>query len=349
MKIALITDTHFGVRKGDQALHNHFENFYKNTFFPYLQKHNIKTIIHLGDIFDVRKNIDYWSLKWVRNVVLDPIREMGASMTVLAGNHDVFYKNTNEVNSPDLLLGGYQNIEVISEAQTKIFDKLPIFLIPWINPENYNSVMRHINNTQANIAMGHLEISGFIAHQGYVCETGLDRDIFSSKFKKTLSGHFHHRNNDGKIFYLGNPYQMYWNDYGDTRGFHIFDTENTRMNFIKNPYNFFHKIFYNDSKESYYNFDLEEYKNTNVKLIVEHKSDNTQFDYFTSALQDIVVDLKIIEELTQDNFSIQDVDLEHEDTLTVLEKCVDEYSEEYDIVAIKKIMKSLYKEAISIG
>lgn len=349
MKVALITDTHFGVRKGDQALHNHFENFYKNIFFPYLKKNKITTIIHLGDLFDVRKNIDYWSLKWIRDVFLDPIKEMNASLVVLAGNHDVFYKNTNDINSPDLLLSGYDNVKVISEVKTLTIDNLPICFIPWINSENQESVMNHLNDTEATIAMGHLEISGFIAHQGYVCETGLDREIFSSKFKKTFSGHFHHRNDDGKIFYLGNPYQMYWNDYGDTRGFHVFDTSTTRTTFVKNSYCFFHKIFYNDTKQSYYDFDVEPYKSTNVKLVVEQKIDHVQFEHLVSALQDAVVDLKIIEDLSETKISLEDLNLEHEDTLTVLEKCVDEYSEEYDVTALKKIMKSLYKEAVSIG
>jgi DNA repair exonuclease SbcCD nuclease subunit len=349
MKVAIITDTHFGVRKGDQALHNHFENFYKNIFFPYLKKNNITTILHLGDLFDVRKNIDYWSLKWVRNVFLDPIKEIGASLTVLAGNHDIFYKNTNNINSPDLLLAGYDNITVISEAQTKTIDNLPICFVPWINTENYESVLTHIDSTKAKVCMGHLEISGFIAHQGYVCETGLDREIFTSKFKKTFSGHFHHRNDDGKVFYLGNPYQMYWNDYADTRGFHIFDTETLRTSFVKNTYDYFHKIFYDDTKQSYYDFNLDKYQATNVKLIVEQRTDLTQFEHLVSNLQDITVDLKIIEELSNEKISLDDFDLEHEDTLTVLEKCIDEYSQEYDTIALKKIIKSLYKEAVSIG
>jgi DNA repair exonuclease SbcCD nuclease subunit len=314
-----------------------------------LKENNINTVLHLGDVFDVRKNIDYLSLKWAKDVVFTPLKEMGASLVILAGNHDSFYKNTNEVNSPSLLLHEYDNITVVSEIETLNIGGRDICFIPWINTENYNGVMEHIKETPATIAMGHLQISGYIAHQGYVCEEGIDRNIFSSKFSKTFSGHFHHKNGDGKILYLGNPYQMYWNDYGDTRGFHIFDTKTTKLDFIPNPYQFFYKIFYDDTQNDYYEKDLTCYKGTNIKLVVEKKKDLKQFDYLVSQLQDISIDLKIIEELFDSESLPEDFELEHEDTLMVLEKCVDDYSEEYDINTIKNIMKSLYKEAIGMS
>ena len=48
MKIAVITDTHYGARKGSKHLHEYFEKFYKDIFFPELEKNNIDTIIHLS-------------------------------------------------------------------------------------------------------------------------------------------------------------------------------------------------------------------------------------------------------------------------------------------------------------
>ena len=33
MKIAIITDTHYGARKGSKHLHDYFEKFYKDIFF----------------------------------------------------------------------------------------------------------------------------------------------------------------------------------------------------------------------------------------------------------------------------------------------------------------------------
>ena len=65
-KVAILTDTHFGVRKGNQILHDYFEKFYRDTFFPAIDEAGVDTVIHLGDAFDVRKGIDYWSLDWAR-------------------------------------------------------------------------------------------------------------------------------------------------------------------------------------------------------------------------------------------------------------------------------------------
>ena len=50
MKIAILNDTHFGVRNDSEAFRNYQLKFYNEIFFPYIEKHNIKTLIHLGDV-----------------------------------------------------------------------------------------------------------------------------------------------------------------------------------------------------------------------------------------------------------------------------------------------------------
>ena len=62
--------------------------------------------------------------------------------------------------------------------------------------------------------MGHLELNGFVATAGHVMDHGMDMDPFK-KFKKVYSGHYHTRSNVGNIYYLGNPYEMFWNDCQD--------------------------------------------------------------------------------------------------------------------------------------
>lgn len=346
MKVALITDTHYGCKKGDKNIHQYFEKFYNNVFFPELKKRKIKSIIHLGDIFDVRKNIDFWSLEWTKSVIVDQLTNQDIHMTVIVGNHDTYYKNTNAVNSPDLLLVE-ENISIVSEPTTLTFDGTPIFLIPWINKDNYEKTMSRMEDTPAQVAMGHLEIDGFIAHQGHVHQGGMDRSVFK-KFKKTFSGHFHHRNDDGKVFYLGNPYQMYWNDYKDVRGFHIFDTDTHELEFIPNPYELFHKVFYNDEKNTYRNYDFSKYEGTIIKLVVESKTNQIQFDEFVTELQKVAIDLKIIEDIEDQEFDSADIDVECEDTLTVLEQFIDEYGTDCNAVSVKDLIRSLYKEAMDM-
>ena len=233
MKIAIITDTHYGARKGSKHIHDYFEKFYKNVFFPSLEEHNIDTVIHMGDIFDSRKAIDLQSLEWSKKVVFEPMKKY--RLHAIIGNHDCYYKDTNYVNSPELLLNDYSNITTYSEPAEINLDGLDILLLPWINSENYESTKNLIKTCKSKVAMGHLEMNGFQATRGHVMESGMEVDVFE-KFSRVYSGHFHTRSNDGKIYYLGNPYEMFWNDVNDPRGFHIFDTETLTHTPINNPY-----------------------------------------------------------------------------------------------------------------
>ena len=343
MKIAIITDTHYGARKGADYIHSYFKNFYDNIFFPYLEKHNIDTIIHMGDMFDSRKSIDYQSLEWSKRVVFEPLKKY--KVHAITGNHDAYYKNTNKVNSPELLLKDYDNIITYSKPTEINIGGLDILLLPWINSENFEESKEFIDNSKSKIAMGHLEINGFKATRGHMMEDGMDVSIFS-KFEKVYSGHFHTRSTDGKIYYLGNPYEMYWNDVNDKRGFHIFDTENLTHTPIDNPYKLFYNLYYEDTPHQ--TFDSTEYTNKLVKVIVRKKTNTKQFERFIDKLYSSnVQDLKIIENFViqeNENFEID----EEENTLSILNRYIDESEFEYDKNIIKGIFQDLYRQACEV-
>ncbi len=343
MKIAIITDTHYGARKGADYIHSYFKNFYDNIFFPYLEKHNIDTIIHMGDMFDSRKSIDYQSLEWSKRVVFEPLKKY--KVHAITGNHDAYYKNTNKVNSPELLLKDYDNIITYSKPTEINIEGLDILLLPWINSENFKESKEFIDNSKSKVAMGHLEINGFKATRGHMMEDGMDVSIFS-KFEKVYSGHFHTRSTDGKIYYLGNPYEMYWNDVNDKRGFHIFDTETLTHTPIDNPYKLFYNIYYEDTPHQ--TFDSTEYTNKLVKVIVRKKTNTKQFERFIDKLYSSnVQDLKIIENFViqeNENFEID----EEENTLSILNRYIDESEFEYDKNIIKDIFQNLYRQACEV-
>ena len=343
MKIAIITDTHYGARKGADYIHSYFKNFYDNIFFPYLEKNNIDTIIHMGDVFDSRKSIDYQSLEWSKRVVFEPLKKY--KVHAITGNHDAYYKNTNKVNSPELLLKDYDNIITYSKPTEINIGGLDILLLPWINSENFEESKEFIDNSKSKIAMGHLEINGFKATRGHMMEDGMDVSIFS-KFEKVYSGHFHTRSTDGKIYYLGNPYEMYWNDVNDKRGFHIFDTETLTHTPIDNPYKLFYNIYYEDTPHQ--TFDSTEYTNKLVKVIVRKKTNTKQFERFIDKLYSSnVQDLKIIENFViqeNENFEID----EEENTLSILNRYIDESEFEYDKNIIKGIFQDLYRQACEV-
>jgi DNA repair exonuclease SbcCD nuclease subunit len=343
MKVAIITDTHYGARKGSKYLHDYFELFYKNVFFPALEEYGIDTVIHMGDAFDSRKSIDYQSYEWAKRVVFEPLKKYKVHMIV--GNHDCYYKNTNDVNSPALLLESYKNISTYSEPTEVEIDNLKILFIPWINAENFESSVQSIKVSNSTCAMGHLELNGFRAHRGHTMEEGMDGDIFA-KFDKVFSGHYHTRSDDGRIFYLGNPYEMFWNDVNDPRGFTIFDTETLEHVQIDNPYKLFHILYYDDEPASL--FDARGYKDKIVKIIVRNKPRPREFEKLIDKVYSAgVQELKIVE-----NFEIQESEDfnigDDENTISILNRYIDESEFELDKNIIKGIFQDLYKQSCEV-
>jgi len=345
MKIAIITDQHFGARKSSKILHDYYGKFYKDVFFPYLKEHKIDTVIDMGDTFDNRRNIDLWAMDWARNNYFDILRDMGVTLHSIVGNHTAYYKDTNQINTIDLLLRQYDNITVYSEAKEIKIDNLDILLLPWINSENERKTLDIIKKSKSKIAMGHLELNGFVATRGHMMEDGMDIDVYD-KFDKVYSGHYHTRSDNGKIYYLGNPYEMFWNDVNDTRGFHIFDTETTEHTPVNNPYKIFYNVYYEDTPHQL--FDASEYKDKIVKVIVRKKTEQKKFEKFLDKLYSVGVhELKIVE-----NFAIQENEEfeveETENTISILNRYIDESDMDCDKSIVKGILQKIYSEACEV-
>jgi len=345
MKVAIITDQHFGARKNSKLFHDYFLKFYNDVFFPTLEREGITTVIDMGDTFDSRKGIDFSALSWAKDNYYDKLQNMGVTVHTIVGNHTAYYKNTNNVNAVDLLLREYDNVTVYSEPTEVKLDKLNVLFIPWINQENEKSTLKLIQNTSCNCAMGHLELQGFRVNSHVVMEHGFDSKLFE-KFKLVFSGHYHTRSNNGTVFYLGNPYELYWNDVNDKRGFTIFDTETLKHTPVDNPYRMFYNVYYEDTNHQ--TFDSREYENKIVKIIVRKKSDSKQFEKFLDKLYSSGVhELKIVE-----NFQIQESEefeaFESEDTLSILNRYVEESEIDLEKSIIQRMIQSIYQEACEL-
>ena len=353
MKIALITDTHWGIRNDSNIQHDHIKHFLDSIFFPTLHANGINHIIHLGDLVDRRKYINFNTAKRLREDFLDPLQAYNITMDIIAGNHDVYYKNTNKVNALDeLLLGKYKNICIYTDAVTVDNNNgIPILYIPWINDENRQHTLNEISNTRSQIVFGHLELAGFDLFRGHKNDHGDDPNIFS-RFDLVCSGHYHTRSDNGNIFYLGCPVQFTWSDYNDTKGFHIFDTETRDLQFVPNSNNIFHKHFYDDTSagmEDVVNFDVGKYKNSYIKLIVRNKTNPYWFDMVIDKIEKAgVADLQVVEDHMHADVALDDEIIDQaEDTITILKKYV-EGMQVNDKKRVDNIMTSLYNEALSI-
>ena len=348
MKIALVTDTHFGARSDSQQFDTYFKKFYDEVFFPELDKRKITQIIHLGDCFDRRKYINFNSLSNCKKYFFEEVQTRGIDMDMIIGNHDTFYKNTNDVNSPSLLLKEYPGIRTYDKAQVVNYDNLQILLVPWICADNYEHTSKLVDSKVATVCFGHLELAGFIMYKGqdaHLGHAGLDPAMFKD-FKLVCSGHFHHKHGRGNVQYLGNPYQLFWNDFEDDRGFHIFDTKTLELEFIKNPNTIFEKYYYDDEKEDPLSIDITRFNSKLIKVIVVNKKDFYKFDKFIEAIyKENPIELKIIEDFSEFESEAIDENIDLEDTMTLLSNYVDSIETDADKERLKGILKTLYVEA----
>lgn len=352
MKIALITDTHWGARGDSPAFAEYFNRFYYEHFFPYLAANNISNIFHLGDIVDRRKYINFVTARHLRKFVKQ-CDTSGIRLDVIVGNHDTSFKNTNEVNSMrELFDHSTYNINYYSDPTEVDIDGLSIAVLPWVCSGNYDESMQFLRDTNAQVLFGHLEIAGFEMYKGAVNDHGFDAKIFD-KFDVVCSGHFHHKSTRGNINYLGAPYEMSWSDYNDPRGFHIFNTETRELTYVRNPLTMFNKIHYHDQDKTLdevLSVDWDHYKGSYVKLIVHTKTNPYWFDMFVDKIEKAgVLDLQVVD----DNLNLQleddgDIVSEAEDTLTVLNKVVEQVDSRVDKKVLYNFLSTLYNEALSV-
>ena len=350
MKIAILNDTHAGMRNSSDIFIEYQRKFYEEVFFPYLKENNIKQIIHLGDYFDHRKFINFKAQNANRKMFLDVLKQDGISMDIIPGNHDVFYKNTNDLCSLKELLGYYtSNVNIVMKPRVMDYGGCSIALVPWINSENYVESINFIKNCKASILGAHLELVGFDMMKGVPNAHGMTTEIFD-RFEMVLSGHFHTKSSRGNIHYLGSQMEFTWADSEDPKYFHVLDTDTREVTPVRNPNTMFEKVVYNDEKIDYNSYDTKSLVDKFVKIIVAKKTDPFLFDRFVDKVQsEDIHELKIAE--TFEEFSGESVDDESvsvEDTTQMLDSYIDAVDTDLDKDTLKGLMRGLFVEAQSL-
>ena len=334
--LAILGDLHFAIQNGNNNYNYWFEKFLSETFFPYLQENDIKTIFQTGDQFHHRKHTSHYSLYECKRYFYDKMREYNINYISLIGNHDTVHKNEIKTNSPKILLREY-DFKIIDEpCEIEIYDN-KICVIPWICKDNCEQSLDLINNTNALICFGHFEISGFSMYKGIKSKEGLSVSLFD-KFSYVFSGHYHYRSIQNNIHYVGTPWQLTWNDFGDVKGFHIFDLKKHRLHFIENPNKLFHKINYPNE------YDISLLKNSNVIIYTDDK-DDINFQQYVDTINEIGPNDIVIEE------TIKEIDNEMElgdDTPSTIRNYVDHINLKLDKNKMKLMLLELYEEALLV-
>ena len=346
MKLAVLNDTHCGVRNSSDIFLKCQERFFGEVFFPYLKENNITQILHLGDYYDHRKFVNFKALNDNRKVFLEPMRDLGITMDIIPGNHDVYYKNTNQLCSLKELLGYFtSNVNILMEPTVLDYDGLKIGCLPWINAENSERYLNWLQNVKCDWIGAHLELSGFDMMRGIKSPHGMSSDLFK-RFEVVMSGHFHTKSSKDNIYYLGSQMEFTWADAGDPKHFHIIDTETRVLTPVRNPLTMFTKIFYDDTK-GIPQINKQSLEDHFVKVVVVNKTDPFKFDKFIDAIQQIKVhELKIAE--TFDEFigaNVLDDNISVEDTTELLDSYIEAVETDLDKDRMKTTMRSLYVEA----
>lgn len=339
MKIALLTDTHWGVKKDSQIFHQDFKRFLDEIFFPYCQENQIQTLIHLGDLVHDRRKIGALTLSAIRSDFLNKLRDLNFDSHFIIGNHDCYWTNSNKNNFQKEVVSLY-NFKIYEEAEEVKLDRCKILMMPWINKENYDSALKMVSTSKAHVLMGHLELSGFQMYKGIENKGGMSPTLFD-KFHVTISGHYHTKSSDKNIHYLGTMSQHTWADQPDIKGFHVFDTTDLSLTFIQNPYRMYEIIEYPLQTE------LPDIKDKYVKILVKSKDSEQDFEVFKSQLEELRP-IEII--VTDSSLTVTIKETEEigvKDNLQIINSVVTESDCQYPD-EVMRLLKEIYLEALNV-
>lgn len=350
MKVAVIADTHWGVRNDHPAIIESQSRFFSEVFFPELAKRDIKHVFHLGDVFDRRKYVNIGTAKAAWENMTAPLLESYKTYAIV-GNHDCYHKNTNKLNSVRTLYGSLDMTIIDGPCDLKL-DGVDFMMMPWI-PEDEDAkreALKALEDSKASICLGHLELSGFDMYRGVEGHGGLSPSLFG-KFKTVLSGHYHTRSTKGNITYVGAAGQYTWSDYDDARGFCILDTDTHDLEFIDNPFESFCKVHYDDQTDAEADIvrDVEtaDAQGKFVKLIVRNKTNNLLFERVVDMLEmNGVKDLQVVDDHFHANdVSDEEIAVDVGDTLVLIETMIDRVGRPDLADRAKHLVRDLYHEA----
>ncbi len=348
MKIAIIGDLHIGARNSSRVFMNHFKDYFEQEFFPYLLENNIKHVVQLGDTLDRRKNIDFSVSEFLLEFFFKFFEENEIQYTSLLGNHDIYYRQSLELSGIMQYAKDFKYIKILDKPEVVNIDNLKCRFIPWVCDTNSKDIICALeeDNQDDMVLFGHLELSGFQIHRGYVSEHETLNKKHIKNYKRVYTGHYHTPSFFENINYIGTPYQITWNDYADEKKFVVLDTETLEEEIVFSKNKLFVRYTYDDTFLN--TFDYEGNKKRFIKLIIDDKSiSNAKLDFFLQKLET---------ECEPHNISVVDnrdalvsseiTNIEIEDPLTILMEFTKTTITEKEIldIALEKIA-GYYKSA----
>ncbi len=343
-KFIILGDTHFGVSNSSIYHHQVMAQFY-TSLFQYIDDNKIKTILQLGDLFDVRKHVNTWTLNFFRETFLKPVIERNLHVYVLVGNHDIYYRESLTISSVREILDPFKDwFTIVDSPDDYVIHGNKFLLVPWICRDNHDLTYKKIKESTSDYCAGHFEFSGFELFKGQYAKSGDDHTQYK-KFKTIYSGHYHQRSARDNVVYCGTPYQLTWADASCERGFYVFD--NGHHEFVRNPHIMYNTLNY-DQIDTYTESDV---CSKYIKVVVNKQLTDTERDKLLDTLYRMhPFDIKLIEPKL--SVSIDDPVVEGDVEQTTVDVIITDYVDSLnfentniDKNVLNDILLNLYMEA----
>lgn len=350
MKILFLGDLHIGARNCNPNFLKMMQDYFNNELFPYIKKHNITTVIQLGDILDKRRNVDFTISNFLINTFYNFFEENKVHFYSTIGNHDIYYRQSIKIDGPSQLVKNDSFIHIIKTCKEIIFDNINVCFIPWICDENKKDVLTFIQQHKNKncILCGHFELAGFPIQKGYISDKGSIDLKELSNFMYVLSGHYHSPSQKNNIIYIGTPYELTWSDYGDDKKFLVFDTETKSFESVYTKKKLYHKIIYND--EIFKTLNYEQYKNTYIKVLLTGDYNEGKLNLFLTMLDEKsqpysiqTIDVREQQQHLVEEISMNDVDNPIEIMMNTIDSIVTDKSL---CQTVKNLTHEIYQTAM---
>lgn len=226
-KLGMFTDIHFG-RRSNSKIHNQDCVDFVEWFCQQIEAAgDYSHVCFLGDWFESRSAINIETMEYSYSA-LRRLNGLGIPVYFVVGNHDLHRRTTRELHSVRIFqeMSNFTVIDKIHVEDGMLFS-------PYLFEAEYEKLIQY-NDLWA--WAGHFEFKNFII-TGYntVMEHGPDHKLFSGP-KKIFSGHFHKRQGQDNVQYIGNAFPMDFGDAGDVnRGLCTYLVQEDKMEFTDWP------------------------------------------------------------------------------------------------------------------
>jgi DNA repair exonuclease SbcCD nuclease subunit len=270
-RVFFITDTHLGVRNSSNEWIDIMREYFHGWFIP-LVKENYRpgdVLIHLGDVYDSRQSINIKVL----NLGIDIFESLSDifkdGIYVIAGNHDLWGKTTNEINSLKSIKW-VPNVNILEEPETLILGKKKFLMMPWRKDHATEEAFLDASKPHDYLCC-HADIRGLKFNRYVNVEEGADSQKFE-KFKTVYSGHIHYAQVVKNIHMLGSPYELTRSDMGNTKSVTLLDlTTGEEQKFVNDFSPKFKKFIFDQILEMTIDELEPEFRNNFVDIMIDPK------------------------------------------------------------------------------